>query len=620
MNKFKKILLGVASVLTLGALFVVTGAKVSAETIKYSVVAYTVTGETSTSNIIATGNRAKTTRVNPNDENNTDNVVFSVGSSNTWGTDKGLSNGINVSSSTNTSSRFYKVAIPSGYYVSSFVVSCDAKTNVRALNLSSDGSSTALANTETPSTTKSTTTSLQFITTGKRLNYVDDGGDIYIYCGGSVCVYSVTLTLEVDVAGENAVTATFDENGGSSVDNVILDEPGKFNLPAGPTYAGYIFNGWKTGNTTYDAGDEYDLQEDTTFVAQWTKDPSLWFDVAYDTDGGNEIASLTEQPTGTKITLPLAVKANYNFDYWTANSGTDKLYAGTEYTLTANVEFHAHYCAKLYPEQTSANYILNPANLSTGDITSDTTSGIFTLLASSEKKFTVDANSKTIDREEGTLSLTQRIKFNGTSTCTSDSKGRVIQIDAPKAGKIKFLALQSNDTKTAYVKVLNSTYGTVDSKKACVSTNYYLQEIELSSAGTYYLIADTNACNVHYLEYVANKMSKNTTASVFAEKNTAGDTLRFVGTLTGITDLDNIQSVELVLKKGGVASKKQIFLTTCYTSVTGTSQTCAQADNTYYVIYRLKGIKDVTGSFTKQLVITFTDGSTTSSEVTDFSL
>lgn len=112
-------------------------------------------------------------------------------------------------------------------------------------------------------------------------------------------------------------------------------------------------------------------------------------------------------------------------------------------------------------------------------------------------------------------------------------------------------------------------------------------------------------------------ISNGTSAGVFAEINSTGDTLRFVGGMSGITDLDNIDSIELILTKDNVASKKQIFLTTCYISVANASVDCPASDGVFYVIFRLTGVSGITGTFTKQLKITFTDGSTTLSSVTD---
>ena len=119
---------------------------------------------------------------------------------------------------------------------------------------------------------------------------------------------------------------------------------------------------------------------------------------------------------------------------------------------------------------------------------------------------------------------------------------------------------------------------------------------------------------------VSALMNVNTTASVDAEINSTGNTLRFIGTITGITDLGNVSEIELILYYNTKKSKDDIILTSCYTSIANASKTYAQADSTYYVVFRLNGVSGITGTFNKQLKITFTDGSTTLSDATDFVL
>ena len=46
-------------------------------------------------------------------------------------------------------------------------------------------------------------------------------------------------------------------------------------LPEAPTNSGYIFLGWRSGDTTYKAGDEVYITSDTTFVAVWGNLPDV---------------------------------------------------------------------------------------------------------------------------------------------------------------------------------------------------------------------------------------------------------------------------------------------------------------------------------------------------------
>ena len=69
-------------------------------------------------------------------------------------------------------------------------------------------------------------------------------------------------------------TVTYDCNGGTSgcPENVTGIEAGTtITLANAPTKTDYDFAGWNDGNNTYDAGDEYTVNGDVTFTAQWTE-------------------------------------------------------------------------------------------------------------------------------------------------------------------------------------------------------------------------------------------------------------------------------------------------------------------------------------------------------------
>ncbi|MGN0161371.1 MAG: right-handed parallel beta-helix repeat-containing protein [Lachnospiraceae bacterium] len=80
----------------------------------------------------------------------------------------------------------------------------------------------------------------------------------------------------------------------------------------------------------------------------------------------------------------------------------------------------------------------NASELNEGDITKETVVGDFTLGASADKKFTVDANAK--KNEDGSVSYTKRLKSNGAST---DSE-RIISFTTGGAGTAKVYMISSN--------------------------------------------------------------------------------------------------------------------------------------------------------------------------------
>ena len=105
----------------------------------------------------------------------------------------------------------------------------------------------------------------------------------------------------------NQYTITFDTDGGSAVDAITQDYGTAITAPENPTKTGYTFNGWDTTipNTM--------PAEDMTIKAKWTVNQ---YTITFDTDGGSEVASIT-QDYGTAVTPPQdPTKTGYTFNGW----------------------------------------------------------------------------------------------------------------------------------------------------------------------------------------------------------------------------------------------------------------------------------------------------------------
>ena len=111
----------------------------------------------------------------------------------------------------------------------------------------------------------------------------------------------------------NQYTITFDTDGGSEVASITQDYGTKITAPANPTKTGYTFTGWDMEiPKTMPAGD-------MTIKAQWKINQ---YTITFDTDGGSEIAPIT-QDYGTEITAPAnPTKTGYTFDGWDAEIPT----------------------------------------------------------------------------------------------------------------------------------------------------------------------------------------------------------------------------------------------------------------------------------------------------------
>ena len=105
----------------------------------------------------------------------------------------------------------------------------------------------------------------------------------------------------------NQYTITFDTNGGSEIAPITQDYGTEITAPDNPTRKGYTFKGWdKEIPKTMPA-------ENITVKAQWEINQ---YTIAFDTNGGSEIAPIT-QDYGTKITAPdNPTRKGYTFKDW----------------------------------------------------------------------------------------------------------------------------------------------------------------------------------------------------------------------------------------------------------------------------------------------------------------
>ena len=115
---------------------------------------------------------------------------------------------------------------------------------------------------------------------------------------------NVTITAKWKV---NQYTITFDSNGGSEIAPITQDYGTAIAAPADPTREGYTFIGWdKAIPATMPA-------ENMIITAKWKVNQHT---ITFDTNGGSEIAPIT-QDYGTQITTPEApTREGYTFIGW----------------------------------------------------------------------------------------------------------------------------------------------------------------------------------------------------------------------------------------------------------------------------------------------------------------
>lgn len=125
----------------------------------------------------------------------------------------------------------------------------------------------------------------------------------------------VEATLVIVKPESPLYVVTFNSNGGSNVDNVLVEEGKTVTEPEVPTRLGYTFAGWYYGNTKYDFNTL--ITRNITLVARWEKESS----------GGG---SGTSQGGSTITNAITSVAINYKTIY---------VYDGDSKTVSATVKY-----------------------------------------------------------------------------------------------------------------------------------------------------------------------------------------------------------------------------------------------------------------------------------------
>jgi len=169
----------------------------------------------------------------------------------------------------------------------------------------------------------------------------------------TVPAHDVTYVAQFTV---NQYTITFDTDGGSEIAPITQDYNSVVTAPANPTKTGYTFAGWDKEIPTLMPA------ENITIKALWTINQ---YTITFDTDGGSEIAPIT-QNFNTAITAPAdPTKIGYTFSGWdkeipttmpAENITIKALWTINKYMLTYKVDgevykqYEVEYNATITPE------------------------------------------------------------------------------------------------------------------------------------------------------------------------------------------------------------------------------------------------------------------------------
>jgi uncharacterized repeat protein (TIGR02543 family) len=143
-------------------------------------------------------------------------------------------------------------------------------------------------------------------------------------------------------------TITFNSNGGSYVDSITKDIDSEVVVPTNPNRTGYTFSGWYSDVelTTPFIFDTMPLN--ITLYARWQNT------ITFDSNGGSDIASLTQNAGSVVIEPNSPTRTGYTFSGWYSDANLT-----TPYTFSTMPEENITLHAKWNPNVYIVTYVLN---------------------------------------------------------------------------------------------------------------------------------------------------------------------------------------------------------------------------------------------------------------------
>ncbi len=119
---------------------------------------------------------------------------------------------------------------------------------------------------------------------------------------------------------DRTYTITFDSNGGTNIEDIVVSNDEIVKLPEPPKKEGYKFVGWTNKNgQVVTKGTK--VKKDLTLKAEWISNDAKQLTVQFDTDGGNIIDNILIED-GKVILLPIPpIKEGYTFIGWVNQDG-----------------------------------------------------------------------------------------------------------------------------------------------------------------------------------------------------------------------------------------------------------------------------------------------------------
>lgn len=597
MNKFKKILLGTLSVLTLG-LFVATGARVDAAIIldngtsarcEYTLAPKKATWDFTPSSTASTINVTDamffglktSTNTIPCKKDGTveiaDTTVLSIPvPTDSYGK-------IKMYYTSNNSSRYWSYGDDKEFYQTS-----------KNTEISSDYEATDITTTD---------------------------GNSYLVLtenGGVARLKYISIEIDNECNNNYSYRVTFNSNGGTCEQSYAnaSTSTGKVNSLPTPILDGSEFLGWytKDGSSDNDWGSEFTtntvVSENVTIYAKWSS-VDYWVVNFVSEDVTIKSVDVDKNSTVGDEWPSNPTKMGYVFDGWFDSENN-------EYTPSTVITSGVTLTAKF-----SLNTIAigSESNLNITSVKSSLTSSVDRF---ENGKFIIhEADSKTTAIQGTANSGIDELNFNNNNI---DSYV-LFSIPANSIAKIAICGRSAKDGSTGQLTVKNGS--TTQDIQFASNSSYKTHMVNvINSTSEDQLVyvyrsnsTGSNVCalNVKVVENVDN-IAKNALVNIDAEMNTDKSVLRLITTISGV-ELASIEKIELILLKDGVATKDPVYVSTVYTSVSGAADLYEEGTNTYFGITKISKAQSIKNSvITMNVVVTFTGDVTCTSATKTFTV
>ncbi len=152
----------------------------------------------------------------------------------------------------------------------------------------------------------------------------------------------------------NSYTVNFDSNGGTVVDDQLIQYGELATTPADPTKAGHTFAGWFTdsGLSQRFDFDNTAVTGDLTLHAKWTINS---YTINFDSNGGTVVDDQLIQYGELATTPADPTKAGHTFAGWFSDSGLSQAFDFNNTTVTGDITLHAKWTINNYTVNFDSN-------------------------------------------------------------------------------------------------------------------------------------------------------------------------------------------------------------------------------------------------------------------------